>query len=213
MALPIIIGTLQNRAAPFTDQALGQTLDAWLWLLAQGVEVYQLANSAAQQDILVDGQLGKGIEEVALNAVGGEAAITEWLEEELDRLNKVGIRVENGVLNRRAIEESGDLREEFELVCGGQALLTGLVVCATSVLHRKLEIGDLLVDFVFQILGKVSRHMPIGAAVENTDNLVLLAPALRLILQSLIHGPRNGSPPPLLRSQVLFIHFLLLLLV
>jgi hypothetical protein len=95
VALLVVIRSLQDRTAPFADQALCDALDAGFGSLAPGVEVDNFADAAAQEDIFVNGELGKSIEDVPLNIVGREAAVVQWLEEVLHRLEEVGFGIEN----------------------------------------------------------------------------------------------------------------------
>jgi hypothetical protein len=158
LPLLVIVCSLQDRTAPFTDQALGDALDAGLGPFAPCVEVDDLADTAAQEDLFVDGKLGEGVEDVALDVVGWQAAVVQRLEEVFDRLEQVGLGVEDGILDGRSVEKTSHLGEELKLVGGGHALLAGFVVSQASLLHRDLEIGNLVVDLVFQVLEIISQN-------------------------------------------------------
>lgn len=149
MPLLVVVRPLQDGPAPLSEQPLGGALDGRLGPLAAGVEEDDLADAAADEDLLLDGQAGQGVEKVALDAEGGHAAVVEGLEEVLDGLEEVGLRVEDGVLGGVAPQEAGDLGEEAELVHGRLAVLAGGVVGDAGALHAHFEGGDLLVDLVF----------------------------------------------------------------
>ncbi len=152
LALLVIVCPLQDRAAPFADQALCDALDPGFGTLAPCVEENNFADAAAQKNLFVDGQLCEGSEDVSLNVVRRKAAVVEWLEEVLDGLEEVGLGVEDGILDGGSVKKGCDLREKLELVRGGLALLAGLVVRHARFLHGDLEVRDLVIDFVFQVL-------------------------------------------------------------
>lgn len=72
MALLVIVSPLENWTAPFSQQSLGHSLDARLWLLAPRVEQHHFADTAAQQSLLFDIQTRQSREDVPLDVVGGQ---------------------------------------------------------------------------------------------------------------------------------------------
>ncbi len=99
LALLVVVRPLQDRAAPLAHQTLCDALDADLGALAPRVKVDDLADAAAEEDFLVDGQLRQRVEDVTLDIVGRQAAVVERLEEVLDGLQEVGLGVEDRVLD------------------------------------------------------------------------------------------------------------------
>ena len=153
MTLLVVIRPLQNRPAPITHELLRNSLDIRLRFLALGVKEDHLAQPAAQKRILLDGQLDEVIEDLVLDAVGGEAPIIERLEEVADGAKEARIRVEHGLLRVAAAEHRGDLGQKLGLFDGGLAGFSGSVVGFASALHSDHERGDQVVDGVVEILG------------------------------------------------------------
>lgn len=152
VALLVVVGALEDRAAPLTQQSLGDALDADLGLLALGVEQDDLADAAGPQRLLLDREAGQRLEDLSLDVVGREGAVVEGLEEELDVLQEVGVGVHDGRLVVVAVEQRHDLRQELELVQGRLVGFARLVVCLAGVLHADLEVCDSLVQLIFQVL-------------------------------------------------------------
>lgn len=75
LPLLVVIGPLEDGPAPLAHEPLGHALDLWLGALSLGVEEHDLANAAGRQGLLLDGHLGQGGEDLALDIVGGQAAI------------------------------------------------------------------------------------------------------------------------------------------
>lgn len=152
LPLLVVVCALEDRPAPFADQTLCDALDAGLGALAARVEVDDLADSAAEEDFLVDRQPGERVEDVALDVVGWETAVVERLKEVLNGLKEVGLGVEDRVLNRGSVEERCDLGEQLKLVCCSHSLFAGIVVGDAGLLHGDLEVCDLIIDCVFEVL-------------------------------------------------------------
>ena len=159
VALAIVVGALKDGTAPFSDEPFGDALDGDFGPLAAGVEEDNLSDAAAQEGVLVDGKLGEGYEDVALDVECWQAAVVQGLEEVLDGLEEVGLGVEDGVLDGRPVQKSGHLWEELQLLDGGSALLACLVVVLAGLFHGDLEVGDLTVDLVFEVLVSVSKQL------------------------------------------------------
>lgn len=145
MPLLVVISALKDRSAPLAQQALGHALDADLGPLALGVEEDDLADAAGQEGVLLDGQARQGRQDVALDVVGRQRAVVQGLQEELDVLQEVGVRVDHRRLVRVAVQERHHLRQQLQLVHRRRPLLARLVVCRAGVLHAQLQVGDLLV--------------------------------------------------------------------
>lgn len=96
--LLVVVGALEDGPAPLAQQALGHALDGDLRLLALGVEEDDLANAARPQRLLLYREPGQRLEDLPLDVVGGQRAVVERLEEELDVLQEVGVRVHDGCL-------------------------------------------------------------------------------------------------------------------
>ena len=70
MSLLVVISSLEDRSAPFSQQALSHSLDARLRLLASCVKENNFSNSAAQQCFLFNIQSRQSREKIALDVVG-----------------------------------------------------------------------------------------------------------------------------------------------
>lgn len=150
--LLVVVRPLQNRPAPFSQQLLGHSLDARLGLLAPRVEQHDLADAAAQKGLLLDIELRKPHEDVALDVVGWQGAVVEGLEEELDVLEEVGIGVEDGMSDVVAVHHGHNVWEELELVNCGLAMFAGLVVLLAGSIHHLIEANELIINLVLKIL-------------------------------------------------------------
>lgn len=152
MTLLVVIRPLQNRPAPITHELLRNPLDIRLRLLALGVKEDNLAQPTAQKRVLLDGQLDEVVEDLVLDAVGGEAPIIERLEEVADGAKEARIRVEHGLLRVAAAEHRRDLGQELGLFDGRLAGFSGSIVGFASALHSDYERGDQVVDGIVEIL-------------------------------------------------------------
>lgn len=54
-----------------------------------------------------------------MNIISGKTAVIERFKEEFDRLEEVGIGVNDRMLDGIAVEKSDDFREHLQLVDGG----------------------------------------------------------------------------------------------
>lgn len=145
VALLVVVGAFEDRPAPLAQQALSDALDADLGPLAFGVEEDDLADAAGEQGVLLNGQAGQGHQNIALDIVGRQRAVIKRLQEELDMLQEVGVRVDDGRLIRVAVQEPHHLRQQLELVHRRLALLARDVVGLARFFHAQLQIGYLLV--------------------------------------------------------------------
>ena len=78
---------------------MGLAFDGEFGLLGFLVEEYDFADAAGDEGFLVDGELGQGGEELALDVVGREGAVREGFEEEAHGFEEVVFRVYDGVLD------------------------------------------------------------------------------------------------------------------
>lgn len=152
MALLVVVGALEDGSAPLAQEALGHALDADLGLLALGVEQHDLADAAGAQGLLLDRKVGHGFEDLALDVVGRKRTVVQGLEEELDVLQEVGVGIDDGLLVVVAVQQGHDLGKKLELVQSGLTGLAGLVVGLAGVLHADLEVGDAVIQLIFQVL-------------------------------------------------------------
>lgn len=67
-------------------------------------------------------------------------------------MEEIGFRVENGILNGCLVEKCCDLREKLKFVGGCNVIFMGFVVSYIGVFYGDFEIGNLFIDFVFEIL-------------------------------------------------------------
>ena len=79
----VVVGTLEDRPAPLSQKALGHALDVEFGPLALGVEEDDLADAGGHEGVLLDGEAEQGVEDLALDLVGGQGAVVERFEEEL----------------------------------------------------------------------------------------------------------------------------------
>lgn len=104
------------------------------------------------------------------------------------------------MLNVVAIQDSSHVWEELQLVQRRLTSLTRLVVGLTSAFHLDLEKGELLVDFILEILSaeRISKRVP-RKVIHVTYNLILLS-ALRAagLFNGCIQRTINRSFPSLL---------------
>ena len=153
LPLLVVISPLEDGPAPLAHEALGHALDLGLGALGLCVEEDDLADAAGQQGLLLDGHPGQGGEDLALDVVGGQAAVgAQGLEEVLDGLEEVGLRVQDGVLDVLPVQERHDLGQELDLGHGRAVLLARQVVLPARRLHPDLEVCDDVVELLFQVL-------------------------------------------------------------
>lgn len=111
VALLVVVGPLENRTAPFSQQPLGHSLDAGFWLLAPCVEQDDLADSTAQEGLLFYVETRQSRENIPLDVVGGQRAVVERFQKELDMLQEVCVGVEHGMLYVVAVQQASNFGE------------------------------------------------------------------------------------------------------
>ena len=104
----VVVGTLEDRSAPLSQKALGHALDIEFGPLALGVEEDDLADAGGHEGVLLDGEAEQGVEDLALDLVGGQGAVVERLEEELDVQQEVRIRIDNSRLVPISVQHRHD---------------------------------------------------------------------------------------------------------
>ena len=141
LSLLVVISSLQDRSAPFSQQPLRHALNTWLGLLASGVEENDFADATTEERLLFNIQLCKGQKDVALNVVGWKGPVVQRLEEELDMLQKVCIRIKHRMLYVVSIQDSSDFGEQLQLVESGLAGLASLIISLACAFHLDLKVG------------------------------------------------------------------------
>lgn len=153
LPLLVVICPLEDGPAPLAHEPLSHALNLWLGALGLGVEEHDLADTAGRQGLLLDGHPGQGGEDLALDVVGGQAAVgSQGLEEVLDGLQEVGLWVQDGVLDVLPVQQRHDLGQQLHLGHGGAIFVARHVVLLTCSLHPDLQVGDDVVELLLQIL-------------------------------------------------------------
>lgn len=149
----VVVCPLEDGPAPLAHETLSHALDLWLGALGLGVEQHDLADAAGRQGLLFDRHLGQGGEDLALDVVGGQAAVgSQGLEEVLDRQQEVGLGIQYGVLDVLPVQQCHDLGQKLHLGYGGAVIFARNVVLLTCCLHPDLKIRDDIVELLFQVL-------------------------------------------------------------
>lgn len=154
LALLVIIGSLQDRPTPFSQQSLRHALDAWLGLLAPRVKEHDFTNTTTQKCLFLNVQSCECRKNITLDIVCRQRPIVKGFQEELDVLQEVGIGVKYCMLNIIPVEDARHLWKKFQLMQSRLASLTSTVVSLAGSFHLKFQIGQLLVDFIFEILAQ-----------------------------------------------------------
>jgi len=69
LSLLVIIGSVEDRSAPLTQQTLGDPLDTRLGLLTSSVEDDDLSDATAEECFLLNVHLSKSVKNVSLDVV------------------------------------------------------------------------------------------------------------------------------------------------
>lgn len=153
LPLLVVIRPLEDGPAPLAHEPLSHALDLWLGALGLGVEEHDLADAAGRQGLLLDGHSGQGGKDLTLDVVGRQAAVgSQGLEEVLDRLQEVGLRVQDGVLDVLPVQQCHDLGQQLHLGHGGAIVGARVVVLLTCCLHPDLQVCDDVVKLLFKVL-------------------------------------------------------------
>ena len=108
LAFAVVVGTFEDWAGPFCEEALGGAFDGDFGFLRLCVEEDHLSYPTRDEAFFVDGEAGEGGHEFALNVVGGEGCVgEEGFEEEADGFEEVVFRVDDCGFDfaRVAVEE------------------------------------------------------------------------------------------------------------
>lgn len=104
--LLVVIRSLQYWPAPLAHQPLSHALNFRLRPLCLGVKQHDAADTTGKQGLFLDLHLGEGREDLALDVVRRQlTVVAERLEKKLDRLQEVGLGVQDGVLDVLPVEE------------------------------------------------------------------------------------------------------------
>lgn len=157
--LRVVVAPLQDRASPLRQQTFRLALNARFWSLALGVKDNDLANTTGDQSFLVDRQLRQRVHEVALNIVCWQRSVVQRLQEELYRLEKVDLGVNQTVDILIAVQERHHFREHPELVHRRLTLPAVNGVQLGCLCHALADILDLSIGHLFQVLQRlISTH-------------------------------------------------------
>jgi hypothetical protein len=140
LSLFVIVGSVEDRSAPLAKKTLCNSLDTRLGLLTPSVEDDYLSNTTAEEGFLFDVHFGKSIKNISLDVVGWERPVVQRFQKELDMLQKIGVWVENFMLNIIAVHDSGDFGKQLQFVKCWLTSLTSLVIGLACPLHSNLEI-------------------------------------------------------------------------
>lgn len=152
-ALLVVVRPLQNGPTPLPHKALGHALDLGLCALCLCIEEHDAADATGQERLLLDLQLGEGREDLALDVVGRKLTIiAQRFQEELDRLQEVCLGVENGVLDVLPVEQGHHFGQHLDFLDRGKEVGHGFVVNFAGFLHAGLDVGDMLVEFLLEVL-------------------------------------------------------------
>jgi hypothetical protein len=152
LSLFVIVGSVEDRPAPFSEKTLCNSLDARLRLLTPSIEDNDLSNTTAEECFLFNVHFGKSVENVSLDVVSRKGPVVQRLQKELDMLQEVGVWIKDFMLNIVAIHDGSDLRKQLQLVKGWLTSLTSLVIGLACPLHSDLKIRQQVVDLGLEIL-------------------------------------------------------------
>lgn len=152
LSLFIIVGSVQDRPAPLSEKPLCDSLDARLGLFTSSVEDNHLSDATAEECFLFNIHFGKSVKNISLDVISRKGSIVQRLQKELDMLEKVGVWIENLMLNIVAVHNGSDLRKKLQFVKCWLTSLTSLIIRLACPLHSNLEIRQQVVDLGLEIL-------------------------------------------------------------